>query len=246
MNKPRAWIRARRLCVKRAGLGYALKCSAGVIFSTSTLLLLGYFTPRRVQPSTEACAVTIYVSGDRFHANLTLPVKTDHFDWRQQLNLTELGQQQRRDYRYLSFGWGDRQFYLNTPELKDLKLTTTLRAFLIPTNTTMHVQGHHQLPQSNSGYQVQAVQLSQSNYEQLTAHVLASFARDTAKRPILLQKSHRYTGTFYIGVGRYGFWQTCNDWLAQGLRIANSPTPIWSGLAGSIFQHLDSNCVDDS
>lgn len=225
--------------------GRAGRWGLSFTLGATVLLALGYFTPRRVKPSSDACAVTIYVSGDRFHTSVTVPVKTANFNWYQQLNRADLGQKQQSNGGYLNFSWGDRRFYLTTPSLQELKLSTTLRALFLPTDTVMYVQGTSQRPQSLGSYQVQSVRLSHSGYEQLTTHLAKSFARGTNALPVLLEQNPYETGTFYAGTGRYGFWQTCNDWLAQGLRVAEVQTPLWSGLAGSVFRHLSASCSDE-
>lgn len=233
MQTKMRWTGLRRW-TRRGGIATA---------AIAALLAAGYWLPRwGWQASPAACAVTIYVSGDGFHTNLTLPVETEALDWRSHLNLAELGQGQRDDYQYLSLGWGDRQFYLNTPRLEELDLAIALRAFLTPSDTVMHVQGHGALPQAQGDYRVEAVQLSEAGYLRLTDYVLASFGQDAQGRPVLIRQSHRDTGSFYAGVGRYGLWRTCNDWLAGALREAGARTPLWSGLAGSVFQHLESGC----
>ncbi|NJM56422.1 MAG: DUF2459 domain-containing protein [Synechococcales cyanobacterium RU_4_20] len=74
------------------------------------------------------------------HTGLTLPVYTPVFDWRAHLDLEDLGRVRQQDYAYVSWGWGDRQFYVNTPRFQDLQLTTALRALFWPTDTAMEVR----------------------------------------------------------------------------------------------------------
>ena len=203
-------------------------------------IAIGIFTPRQWRTtSDEPCAVTIYVSGDNFHTNLIIPLKNNAVDLRQRLNLETLEPSFKDNDRWLSVGWGDRAFYINTPSLEDLHLSTTLRALFWPTETTLLVQGRRTLP---SQYQVKSVVISHSAYLRLTQFILSSFARDLAGQPILLQASKRYDGSFYAAKGRYFLFNTCNDWTAKGLRIANVNTPLWSGLAPSVFHHAKSSC----
>lgn len=211
----------------------------------ATILGGGYWLPRwGWRPSPETCAVTIYVSGDGFHTNLTIPVQTEAFQWGAQLPLSQLGQEQREDYQYLSLGWGDRQFYLNEPHRQALDLDIALRALLIPTDTVVHVQGHTALPQAKGSYRIEAVQLSEAGYLRLVDYLVATFATNRQGQPILIRQSHRRASSFYAAMEHYGFWRTCNDWLAEALRQAGARTPLWSGLAGSVFQHLQSGCQD--
>ncbi|NJK27819.1 MAG: DUF2459 domain-containing protein, partial [Coleofasciculaceae cyanobacterium SM2_3_26] len=76
---------------------------------TVSLVVIGYFMPRQWgNPPQKPCAATVYISGNDFHTNLTVPVQTEGIDWREELNLRQLGRDRQEDYRYLSFGWGDR------------------------------------------------------------------------------------------------------------------------------------------
>ncbi len=214
--------------------------------STAALLVLGYFTPRRARPASEACAVTLYVSGDRIHAGLILPVDTEIFDWRSRLDVADLGQNQRNGSgdgdAYVGVGWGDRQFYLNTPRFQDLQFTTTLRALFWPTDTALEIKGHSTVPRTGNGYQVKALRLSKTDYLQLMDYVLDSFETDPSGQ--IQPLGRRPRSTFYASKGYYGIWYTCNDWLATGLRTAGVRTPLWSGMAGSVLRQAQSNCLE--
>ena len=216
-------------------------CALGMLLlAGGSAIAIGILTPRQWGTvSHEPCAVTIYISGDNFHTNLILPLQADTVDWRQRLNLETLEPPLHNDDRWLSVGWGDRAFYINTPSLEDLRLSTTLRALLWPTDTTLLIQGRRALP---NHYQVKPVTVSRSAYLRLTQFILSSFARDAKGQPIFLQASQRYDGSFYAANGRYFLFNTCNDWTARGLRIANTNTPLWSGLALSVFHHAKSSC----
>ncbi|NET38073.1 MAG: TIGR02117 family protein [Cyanothece sp. SIO1E1] len=208
-----------------------------------SVLTIGYFVPRQWgQTSEEPCSVTIYIDGNNAHTNLIVPVKTDDVDWQQHLNLTEIGRQSRGDYRFLSFGWGDRIFYLTTPTWQDLQLTTLLRALLLPTDTVLHIQGHQTIPPSQGEYQVKPIAIGRTAHLRLSQFLLASFALDPADQPIRIRESHRYAGSFYAAQGYYSLFQSCNNWTATGLRLANVNTPLWSSLAPAIFHHAQSNC----
>ena len=209
------------------------------------ILTVGYLTPRQwSQVSPQPCAYTIYVGGNNVHTNLIVPVKTIEFDWSNELNLTEIGSHRSNDYHFLSFGWGDKLFYLNTPTLSDVNVGTTLRALLLPTQTVVHIQGHFSVPPSSSDYQVKALKVSRQGYLNLSRFLMSYLAQDSEGKPILIQQSHRYSGSFYEAKGSYSMFQTCNDWTALGLKAAQVNTPLWSGLAGSVFKHLRGNCTE--
>ena len=45
---------------------------------------------------------------------------------------------------YISFGWGDKNFYLNTPTWSDLTLKTTLKALFWKSETLIHLTRYSQ------------------------------------------------------------------------------------------------------
>ena len=217
------------------------------ILGATVTLTVGYLTPRQWgQVSSKPCALTIYVGGNNFHTNLIIPVKTSEFDGINQLNLGRIGHQESNDYHFLSFGWGDKVFYLNTPTIKDVRVLTALRALLLPTDTVVHVQGHSTLPQTRAGYRIKSLRVSRQGYLNLREFLISSLARDSEGELILIQQSHRYSGSFYAAKGFYSVFQTCNDWTALGLRAADVNTPMWSGLAGAVFKHLRAGCTEFS
>ncbi|MEG4289706.1 DUF2459 domain-containing protein [Microcoleus sp. C2C3] len=50
------------------------------------------------------------MSNQGIHTEIIVPVKNEYFDGNQYLLLTEIGRDATSDYKYLSFGWGDRAF----------------------------------------------------------------------------------------------------------------------------------------
>ena len=237
---PSSPLKTTPLFARTKGIACSLLVAAA---GTMVAIAISTFTPRQWKPvSDEPCAFTLYISGDNVHTNLTLPIRTDAVDWQQHLHRTTLAAQLNENDRWISIGWGDRDFYMNTPKLQDLELSTTFRALFWPTETVLLLQAHPTLPAARGQYQVKPVNVSRTAYLRLTQFILSSFARDPAGQPISMQSPHRYKGHFYAARGRYFLFRTCNDWTATGLRIANVNTPLWSGLAPSIFYHARDGC----
>ncbi len=69
----------------------------------------------------------IFIRSNGVHLELLLPAKTKEMDWLKELRIDPLLADQ---VKYISFGWGDRNFYIHTPEWSDLTLSTTLTALL--------------------------------------------------------------------------------------------------------------------
>ncbi|UZJ65875.1 DUF2459 domain-containing protein [Sphingobacterium sp. KU25419] len=73
------------------------------------------------EPSMIPKQVTVYIMSNGVHTDLVLPVKTNQIDW-SVLFPFQNNKGKKTNYSYMGVGWGDKGFYLNTPEWKDLKL----------------------------------------------------------------------------------------------------------------------------
>lgn len=205
-----------------------------ISLSLLILVVLAAIIPRTDFRRTKVnCETTIYVSGDIIHASFLMPVQTETFNWQKHLNLIDT------DSQFVSIGWGDHDFYLNTLSLQDLNLATAAKSLFWPTNTVIQVLSYDQLPSDTPGYRVRPVCVTQEEYQRLTTFLLNSFKTDQEGLKIRVSKPYRNKGYFYYAKGQYSAANTCNDWLAVGLRMANIKTPIWSGTALAIFHHLD-------
>jgi uncharacterized protein (TIGR02117 family) len=218
-------------------------CRYGVLSLAFILLtlLLGSLLPTKWHYHAELdCTYPIYVSSvNHFHAELVVPVTAAAFDWRSHLTLSQLGPN-ADTYRYLSFGWGDRKFFMNS-SYDPLTLFDTL---FLPGPTVMHVWGHQDLKNLHSkDVEIKQIRLNRSNYLALMNFIDAGFQHDDAHHTVYYLRQGLYPESgFYEAVGRYSILRTCNTWTAEGLRIADVNTPVWSALAPPILYQLKSDC----
>lgn len=176
--------------------------------------------------------VTIYVRSNAVHADIILPVVHNVIDWRNQFPLTDFQDDVGR-FEYVAIGWGDRGFFLKTPEWKDLRWTTTANAILWPSDTVMHVQ--YTTPESNDS--CRAVTISCKDYEKLVKYVLKSFASTPDKRT-RLDYSYNRRDAFYNALGKYHMFHTCNCWVGRGLKVGGVRTPWFSPLPKTVLWYL--------
>lgn len=203
-------------------------------------LFLGYLTPTKWHyPPQSDCTYPIYISSvNHFHAELIVPVTTAAYDWHSHLTLTQLGSHADA-YRYLSFGWGDRKFFMNG----SLDPISIFDALFLLGPTTMHVWGHTEEPsQWPKDFEIKQVQLNRAQYLKLVQFINASFQR-TAQGSVQYIRQGLYSDSgFYEAVGSYSIVRTCNVWTADALKQAEVNTPVWAAAAPAVMQHLHSNC----
>ncbi len=172
------------------------------------------------------------------HTNLILPVQNQVFNWNQFLPLDSIGRDAQQSYRYLKFGWGDRDFYMNTPSWSQVKISSALRSLFMPGNpAALYVEGYSELPKEQN-VELRCIGVNPTDYLQLINFIKASFQLGAQGHPIRIQDSSSATSGFYEATGHYSILRTCNTWAADGLDAATIQTPVWSGLAPAVMRQL--------
>ena len=211
-----------------------------VILFLTAFLTIGYLTPRKWGNYSQAdCTISLYISNQGIHTEIIVPVKNEYFDWNQFLPLTEIGRDANSDYQYLSFGWGDRAFMLETATSGSINPVTAFKALFLPTPSTVHVQSYRVFPQS---IETKCVEISGENYLKMVNVIKNSFLLDAARNKIKISYGYDNSDSFYEAKGSYSILRTCNDWTAEALQKAEVNTPLWSTLSSAIMFHLNSGC----
>lgn len=185
------------------------------------------------------CDIAIYITGNLFHTDIWVPVKTSVFDWNQFIKLSEIGQKSSGSYRYLALGWGDRNVYLQSPTLGDLQPGIALKALFLPTSSVMRVQGYDTLPSWN---QLKPINISKDNYLNLVAFLQNSFSLNSQGKPINISYGYGNRDSFYKAQGQYSIIRHCNTWTAEALRSVEVQTPRQPTLPILILWKAKSSC----
>lgn len=140
----------------------------------------------------------------------------------------------RRDYpqaRYLEVGWGDDDGYR-----QDLTFWIVLKGLFWPTRSVLQLDGFDKSLDENydhEGTTIIEVKLSEAGFERLCRHISDAHALDAGGTPIALGDD------WYRANGKYCIVQTCNTWVASGLRKAGCPvTPAWCITRGPLLYQV--------
>ena len=176
--------------------------------------------------------VTIYLYTNGVHTDYIFPLKNEVMDW-QQLIDPDHTQSKRGNFSYISFGWGDLEFYQNTPEWSDLTFPVAFKAVFLPTPSAMHVQ-FRRTPRLMEP--VIALEISEDQYRGLVEYVSESFENDTpgALKPIPDLHYNQYD-VFYPAERSLNFFYTCNTWVNNGLKKAGLRACLWTPFDDGIF-----------
>lgn len=185
---------------------------------------------RGVKPSGE---IDIYLVSNGVHLDIVLPLRSELKDWTEEFLIDSTLSVQAN---YISFGWGDRNFYINTPNWSDLTLKTAVRAIFLKSATAMHINYYSRLVEDENCI---ALSINEDQYLAIVDYVENSLTRDVSKNVILIE-GVSYTGvdSFYEATKSYHLFFTCNTWTNTCLKKAGLKASLWTPLdKGTLFHY---------
>lgn len=215
--------------------------AAGGVAGAALLFLLSAFVLSSIpvnssfaQAPAEDGQVEIFLTSNGVHTDLVLPVATPYIDWREKVPLGHFAGADS-SYTHLSFGWGDREFYMKTPAWSDLTLGVALRATLWPTPSAMHVAyiATALVPTRRQ----RPILLSPQQYRQLVQYIDASFQEGNGDYLHIAASGYSGQDTFYEAHGKFYILKNCNNWVNQGLKAAGVKAALWAPLPFAVMRH---------
>jgi uncharacterized protein (TIGR02117 family) len=194
---------------------------------------LGLLPAPHRAPLTGQPTVSVYLISNGWHVWLALPARQDGADWIAWLGgkdgTTAVQPGRIGDRDYVAFGWGDRDFYLNTRRPMDIRPDLAVAALLGRGPAAMHVMPIDQ-PDIDS-HRVRRIDADPLQFHALAAYVRAGFSPGPGDQPRRLPDAGFGTNdAFYEATGRYSPFRTCNEWISAGLRAAGLATGWWTPL----------------
>jgi len=179
--------------------------------------------------------ITIFVETNGVHTWIVMPAVRPEMDWRALAPASDIDDP-RRAGDHVAIGFGNRDFYLNTPAWKDLTLRRALGAAFGNGPSLLHVY-HERGPAATPDRR--PIILSPAQYRRLAAAVASSFVIRADGRTIALKGSgYGAADVFYEAKGSYNLFATCNEWSGAMLRHAGVRTGLWTPFAQSIMWRL--------
>jgi uncharacterized protein (TIGR02117 family) len=170
--------------------------------------------------------ITIYVATNGVHTGLVMPTRAAGVDWSSIARPGDIADP-RYAGRWLWFGWGERNFYLNTPTWDQLTLGTAAHALMGSNRTLMHVD--HLL---EPWPEARPVRLTPDQYRRLAAAIRRSF--DHVDRRAI--RGYDVADAFYPARGSYDAIRTCNWWTGQMLAAAGVRVGAWTPFSATVMQ----------
>lgn len=189
---------------------------------------IGGAIPRNAGWSEAREGVTVYVATNGIHTGIIVPTRADGVDWSPIVSPGHIADP-RYAGRWLWFGWGEREFYLNTPTWRQLSPRIALRAVTGSDRTLIHVD-HLLYPWEEA----RPIRLSPEQYHRLSAAIRASFD-PSDRRPI---GGYGPADAFYPARGRYDLVRTCNWWTGRMLAAAGVRIGLWTPFSATVMQRF--------
>ena len=174
----------------------------------------------------------IWIKSNGVHLDIVLPIKNKFTDWN---NVLLIPNNIKDEVQYIGFGWGDKEFYINTPEWSDLKFSTAFRALFIKTDAAVHVTYYKNLTEND---QCIKLLVNEQQFRDVQSFILKSFK--TKENYVMLIKDIEYGShdRFYDANYSYTLFYTCNTWTNEALKKAALPACAWTPFdKGILFQY---------
>jgi uncharacterized protein (TIGR02117 family) len=203
------------------------------IFLTSAVIL--YFMAALIlsflkthPPKTDCLAENeIYITTNGVHLDIVLPVKNIEPELLNQLEILP-------GTKYVSFGWGDREFYINTPEWKDLTFKTAFKALFLRSESAMHVTCY-----STRYTSLRNIKICSAQLDFLNKYIEKSFSKnESGSFKKIAVPGYYDSDFFYEATGSFSLFKTCNVWVNNALKAADVPTSVWSPFDFGVLFHL--------
>lgn len=199
-------------------------------------VLLG-LVPANVAWRPPARGITIYVRTNGVHTWIMMPQRNRYMDWRPYAPARDLRDPRWGNANYVAIGYGNREFYLNTPTWADLSARTAALAMFGRGPSLLHVEHVHD-PEPDQWQR--PIKLTPGQYRRLVAFIAPRFRRDAAGHTIPVRgRGYADDDAFYEANGGYSFVLTCNEWTGRALRAAGVRTGLWTPLSQSVMWRLD-------
>ena len=169
----------------------------------------------------------IFVFTNGVHTDIALSVNSIDLVLRKNLNIPD-------GTKYVSFGWGDKKFYINTPEWKDLTFKTAFRALFLKSESAMHVTFY-----DISYKDWKKINLCPEQLQLLFNYINGSFRKNNANELFPIEvKGYSINDRFYEALKSFSLFRTCNVWTNNALKVAEIKTSVWSPFDFGILYHL--------
>jgi uncharacterized protein (TIGR02117 family) len=179
-------------------------------------------------------SIVIYLSASLVHSDFILPMRNDIMDWSSVAQPYQPSDTPNA-CDYVKVGWGDKQFFVNTPNWSDLTASTALGAAFGLHESALHFQ---LIKMDTAPKEVVRINVSNQVYRKLVDYILQSM-RVVDGRLAKIPFAYSDNDCFYESVHNYSMLNTCNTWMNAGLKESELPACLWTILGTGIMEKYE-------
>lgn len=169
----------------------------------------------------------IFLNTNGIHVDLIIPVNQLDPSFRNNLDVLPVTQ-------YVAFGWGDRNFYIKTPEWTDLTLRVAFKALFLKSSAAMHVTFY---PYKTDTWK--QLPLCDEQLMTLIDYINNSFAKDKNGKLIKMDfDGYNQFDSFFEAKGSFSVFKTCNVWVNIAFKEAQVRTAVWTPFDFGVLYHI--------
>lgn len=202
------------------------------VFIYLILVIIGAAIPVNTDAEAGSESIDIYLISNGMHIDIAVPYQTKFFDWSQVID-PQHSLSRSTDITYVSFGWGDLQFYRTTPRWEDLTAETALKSLFTKTPAAVHTTF---LSKISEGEDVRRVTVDSLQYRQLSTYIINSFKYGPEGKVLPVPDLHyNNNDVFYYATGSLSLFKTCNTWVNNGLKQSGLKACFWTPFVEGVF-----------
>ncbi len=215
-----------------------LKCLLGIAVFVGLYLLTAYLckyvtvNDDYVVPEN---GIEVFVISNGVHADICLPILQEDSIWNEYFKVQDF-KTLTNSPKYISFGWGDKGFFLDTPTWADLTFSTAFSALFIPSPAAIHVSYLDKDPVISET--TKSFKVDKAAFEKMKKYILATIT--LKNNSTILIDCCRYPDVhdnFYEANYSYHLFRTCNVWTNQVIKEGGVKTSVWSPFdTGILYQ----------
>jgi uncharacterized protein (TIGR02117 family) len=227
---PHDGVRAPRFRRLRRLVRLAIRGLLLLTIAYFTVILIGLWpvnTGFRPTPG----GIPIYVISSSIHSEVILPATSDVMDWREVFPAADFSDDVS-ELELVAVGWGNRDFFLNTPTWAEFNIGRALSALVLPGPCCIHVTWTRESWLADSA---RTVTISETEYRRLCDYVLETIRNSGGAMQRIDAPGFTPRSAFYEAQGRYHLFNTCNSWTARALRNAGVKVPWLAPLPKTVF-----------
>ncbi len=227
------WLRLRRW-LRYAALALLTLVSLVLLYAFAGFALAWIPINTDFRPDPRGIEIAVIDNG--VHTDIVLPLQNPQKNWWDLLSPDDFPTDVT-GYRHVAFGWGNRQFYLETPTWADVRVSTVARASIGLGGSVLRADLLYDLPPPSP--RVRRFRIRPDQYARLSQAIRDTMQLTEEGRPIPIPGAHYIdSDAFYEATGRYHLFNTCNVWTGRVLKDAGIRVGWWTPYPSGLFSHL--------